>query len=172
MNHLKTLFFLLSRNFIPKNATMKKYFSILILTYLIMACGTNNNQNQDSLKIESVQSPPMVGNDADEHGCKASAGYKWSVLRNECIRIFEAGVRLEPVNKDLEQSLSAFVVVKTDSSDQQIELFVPYDEQTIIVKKEAIDKWSNDKYILTKAKEIYIIEDVNKKLLYKGAMEK
>jgi hypothetical protein len=151
---------------------MKKHFSIFIITYLIMACSTNNSQNQDSLKIEPVQTPPMVGNDADEHGCKASAGYRWSVLRNECIRVFEAGVRLDPVAKDLEQSLSAFVVIKTDSSDQEIELFVPYDEQTIIVKKEATDKWKNDKYVLTKAKEIYSIEDANKKLLYKGTIEK
>lgn len=149
---------------------MKKHFSILVLTYLIVACAPPNNQQQDSLTVEKV-SPPIVGNDADEHGCKASAGYRWSVLRNDCIRIFEAGVRLDPVAKDLEQSLSAFVVVKTDSSDQEMELFVPYDEQTIIVKKEATDKWKNDKYVLTKAKDTYSIEDANKKLLYKGTIE-
>lgn len=139
-----------------------------------MACNTNTTtQQDDSLKVEPTQTPsPMVGNDADEHGCKASAGYRWSVLRNECIRIFEAGVRLDPVAKELEQSLSAFVVIKTDSSDQEIELFVPYDEQTIIVKKEATDKWKNDKYVLTKAKDTYSIEDANKKLLYKGTIEK
>lgn len=63
-----------------------------------MACNTNTTtQHDDSLKVEPAQTPPpMVGNDADEHGCKASAGYRWSVLRNECIRIFEAGVRLDP----------------------------------------------------------------------------
>lgn len=150
---------------------MKKHFSILTLTYLLMACAPSNKQKQDTLTVEKANTPPMVGNDADEHGCKASAGYRWSVLRNDCIRIFEAGVRLDPVAKDLEQSLSAFVVIKTDSSDQEIELFVPYDEQTIIVKKEATDKWKNDKYVLTKAKEIYSIEDTNKKLLYRGTVE-
>ena len=150
---------------------MKKHSSILTLTYLLMACAPSNKQKQDTLTVEKANTPPMVGNDADEHGCKASAGYRWSVLRNECIRIFEAGVRLDPVAKDLEQSLSAFVVIKTDSSDQEIELFVPYDEQTIIVKKEATDKWKNDKYVLIKAKEIYSIEDTNKKLLYRGTVE-
>lgn len=141
---------------------------------MLMACNTHTTtQQDDSLKVEPAQTPPpMVGNDADPHGCKASAGYRWSVLRNECIRIFEAGVRLDPVAKDLEQSLSAFVVVKTDSSDQEIELFVPYEEQTIIVKKESADKWKNDKYLLTKIKDTYSIEDANKKLLYKGVVEK
>jgi hypothetical protein len=149
---------------------MKKYFSILLLTNLIMACAPQNNQQQDSLKVEKAN-PPMMGNDADEHGCKASAGYRWSVLRNECIRIFEAGIRLDPTAKDLEQTLSAFVIIKTDNSDQEIELFVPYDEQTIIVKKESANKWKNDKYILTKTKDTYNIEDVNRKLLYKGMIE-
>jgi hypothetical protein len=136
-----------------------------------MACAPPNNQQQDSLKIEKVK-PPMMGNDADEYGCKASAGYRWSVLRNECIRIFEVGIRLDPIAIDLEQSLSAFVVIKTDSSDQEIELFVPYDEQTIIVKKEDTYKWKNDKYLLTKTKNTYSIEDANKKLLYKGTIER
>lgn len=149
---------------------MKKYFSILVLTYLTIACTPPNNQQQDSLTVEKVNAP-IVGNDADEHGCKASAGYQWSVLRNECIRIFEAGVRLDPVAKDLEQSLSAFVVIKTDSSDQEIELFVPYNEQTIIVKKEATNTWKNDKYVLTRVKDTYSIEDANKQLLYKGTIE-
>lgn len=151
---------------------MKNTFSILILTYLTMACSTSNKQNQDSLKVESVQTPQMVGNDTDEHGCKASAGYRWSVLKNECIRIFEAGVRLDPVVKNLEQSLSAFVVMKNDSNDQEIELFVPYDEQSIIVKKESADKWKNNKYLLTKVKDTYSIEDVHQKLLYRGMIEK
>lgn len=153
---------------------MKKHFSILILSFHLIACNTNTTtQQDDSLKVEPAQTPPpMVGNDADEHGCKASAGYQWSVLRNECIRIFEVGIRLDPLSKDLEQTLSAFIVIKTDSSDQEIELFVPYDEQTIIVKKESADKWKNDKYTLTKTKDTYNIEDVNRKLLYKGMIER
>lgn len=153
---------------------MKKHFTILILSFQLIACNTNTTtQQDDSLKVEPAQtSPPMVGNDTDKHGCKASAGYRWSVLHNECIRIFETGVRLDPIAKDLEQTLSAFVVIKTDGSDQEIELFVPYDEQTIIVKKESADKWKNDKYTLTKTKDTYNIEDVNRKLLYKGMIER
>lgn len=29
---------------------------------------------------------PMVGNDADAHGCKASAGYAWNEALNQCVR--------------------------------------------------------------------------------------
>jgi heat shock protein HslJ len=34
--------------------------------------------------------PPIVGGDTDIHGCKASAGYSWSIGENKCIRPWEA----------------------------------------------------------------------------------
>ena len=36
----------------------------------------------------------IVGADKDIHGCIGSAGYKWSELRNECIRPFELSLQL------------------------------------------------------------------------------
>lgn len=33
--------------------------------------------------------PPIVGGDIDIHGCKASAGYSWSISENKCIRPWE-----------------------------------------------------------------------------------
>ena len=38
--------------------------------------------------------PQMVGNDADKHGCRASAGYTWSQLKKECIRIFDLDIKM------------------------------------------------------------------------------
>lgn len=34
--------------------------------------------------------PPIVGGDTDIHGCKASAGYSWSVSENKCTRPWES----------------------------------------------------------------------------------
>jgi hypothetical protein len=36
----------------------------------------------------------IVGADKDIHGCIGSAGYKWSEIRNECIRPFELSLQL------------------------------------------------------------------------------
>jgi hypothetical protein len=33
--------------------------------------------------------PQLVGNDSDEHGCKASAGYSWCEAKHKCLRIWE-----------------------------------------------------------------------------------
>ena len=44
----------------------------------------------------SVQAPQLIGENKDEHGCLTAAGYTWSELRRDCIRIFENGVRQQP----------------------------------------------------------------------------
>ena len=49
-------------------------------------------------KGNPVYEPGIVGNDSDEHGCKASAGYIWSALKKECIRVFE--LKLQLTNDD------------------------------------------------------------------------
>ncbi|WP_052315337.1 MULTISPECIES: hypothetical protein [Emticicia] len=151
---------------------MRKTLSILTLITTLMACSTTNNtQQQDTTKAE--QSPPIVGNDTDEHGCKPSAGYQWSVLKNDCIRIFESGQRLDPVAAELEKSFSAFAVFKSDSAKEQVELFLVGEKASVILNKDAkTSLWKNDKYTLSQNKEVYTLEDANKKLLYKSGADK
>ncbi len=50
-------------------------------------------------KGNPVYEPEIVGNDSDEHGCKASAGYSWSTLKKECIRVFELKMQLSNSDK-------------------------------------------------------------------------
>ena len=40
---------------------------------------------------------PQVGADKDAHGCIGSAGYTYSVVRKDCIRLWEEGTALTPV---------------------------------------------------------------------------
>lgn len=61
---------------------------------------------------------PMAGSDSDEHGCKASAGYTWSEVQKDCIRVFEKGIRTEAVDG---ANASAFIVFSPDST--KVELF-------------------------------------------------
>lgn len=59
----------------------------------------------------------MTGADRDEHGCIGSAGYTWSEVRQDCIRLFETGIRVESVDDDR----AAYIVFSQDSS--RVELF-------------------------------------------------
>lgn len=74
---------------------------------------------------------PKLGADRDAHGCIGSAGYAWSEIRKSCVRLFEVGLRLDPVPppKGNEATLSAFLVFAADdrapAKNDSVELFVP-----------------------------------------------
>lgn len=80
-----------------------------------------------SLLLAACSTPEqhLVGNDQDIHGCRASAGYQWSALTNQCVRLFEQAVRLNPT--DSAQTSSAFVLFNADQS--LAELTLPTGEQ-------------------------------------------
>lgn len=64
----------------------------------------------------------LVGVAKDEHGCNAAAGYTWAEVRQNCVRLFEDGVRLNSVT-DTAATSSAFVVFASDST--KAEVFLP-----------------------------------------------
>lgn len=83
---------------------------------LLASCGSGHGKQAEA--TENAADSVMVGNDKDEHGCIASAGYTWSEVQKDCIRLWEKGVRMTSVD-DAEKSL--FLVFSPDST--QVELF-------------------------------------------------
>lgn len=78
---------------------MKKMKSLMALTSVLIilsACNTNKAKEQAA-----------VGNDRDEHDCIGSAGYVWSEVREDCIRPFETGVKLQDC-KNTDSTTAAF----------------------------------------------------------------
>lgn len=135
----------------------------LFMFLLFSAC---NGQKPDGT--------PNVGGDSDKHGCIGSAGYQWSALRGECIRLFEAGIRLDPKAKDLNQTTSAFIVFKSMNEDAKVELFLPGGKAVILPKvgKDDAGTWKNKMYVLKQWRGMYSLENSSKKLLYQGAASK
>lgn len=114
---------------------------------------------------------PMVGNDSDEHGCKPSAGYSWSVVKNECIQVFNSGIRLDAQAANLDKTMSAFIVFKSETEDAQAELYLPSAKKSILLakdKKNGAGKWANANYVLSQWKGMYTLETKKKKVLYQG----
>ena len=144
---------------------MSSRFTIfaLFMFLLLSAC---NGQKPDGT--------PTVGGDSDKHGCIGSAGYQWSALRGECIRLFEAGIRLDPKAKDLNQTTSAFIVFKSMDEDAKVELFLPGEKAILLPKvgKDDAGTWKNKKYVLKQWRGMYSLEVVKGKLLYEGAASK
>ena len=146
------------------------FFSLLC----VCACTEAPKKDaQESAKTDTttIVDAPIIGGDSDEHGCKASTGYTWSVVKNECIRIFESGIRLNAKAVELDSTFSAFIVFKSETDESQAELFLPSEKKSTLLaqdKKNGAGKWTNDAYVLTQWKGMYTLEDSHKKVLYEG----
>jgi hypothetical protein len=108
---------------------------LLISISLLFTAACANHKTEAPTTPPANVEQPLVGGDQDAHGCKGSAGYTWSVLKNECIRIFESGVRLDAKAQDLDKTLSAFVVFKSEQDDAQAEIFMPSAKESVLLKK-------------------------------------
>lgn len=151
---------------------LTKFTMLVISATLFFSCNlekTNESSTSimDTVKVEST---PMVGNDVDEHGCKPSAGYTFSTLKNECIRVFESGIRMNAKTKGVDTTTSAFVVFKSETEKNEAEIFMPNSDKTIILKGEG-DKprsWVNSEYKLVETNNIYSLQNSKSELLYQS----
>ncbi|MEI6311125.1 MAG: hypothetical protein WCP57_02595 [Bacteroidota bacterium] len=145
---------------------------VVISCLFFIACNTSKQNNSTETKNEKEVAPVLVGNDADAHGCKASAGYQWSEIKQECIRVFEVGIRLNPVSKELDQTTSAFIVFKSATDISQAEVFMPNKEKSMLFQLEEgnnLSKWKYDNFELIEfEKGFYKIIDSTNHSLYEG----
>ena len=142
------------------------------------SCAETGVKKETSQPIKSDPAPivsaPIVGGDRDKHDCIASAGYQWSVLKNDCIRIFESGIRLNAVAANLDKTFSAFAVFKSEKEIAQAELFLVGVKNSVILNHVGDEKsqiWKNADYTLTQKGDTFSLEDSKKTLLYQGKMK-
>lgn len=100
-----------------------------------------------------AQKAPVVGGDKDVHGCKGSAGYTYSQLRNDCVRVFEQKIKLKEVNSDKSYTTSTAVIFSKNMS--KAEIFVPDGSaNSIILDRQGKSKiWKSGKHI----KDSYVL---------------
>lgn len=109
--------------------------------------------------------PPLVGGDTDKHGCKPSAGYTFSILKNDCVRLFEQKIRLKEVKP--KQSYSTFVSIIFSDDKRKAEIFIPATQSSVILLRKGRKlSWKGNGFELSKAKE-YTLKQGNK-LIYRG----
>jgi hypothetical protein len=122
-------------------------------------------------KPEKEEKIPMVGGDRDDHGCIGSAGYQWSVLKNECIRIFEAGIALDPKVTTFPKTSGLFIVFKSAADDAKVEIFMPNGKAFLLPKQKGAAVWKDKTYSLKLNKGVYVFENVKKTLVYEGKVK-
>lgn len=130
------------------------------LIYFTACNSTTSHKNSPTTTDTLTATEPMVGADRDKHNCIASAGYTWSAVKQNCVRIFEEGIRLNPtvVNKQ-EAVLCAFIIeAKTNDS---LELYLPNENngEGIICKTFTNEKnaWLYSNFVIVKNNNKYTI---------------
>lgn len=108
----------------------------------------------------SAQQNAVVGNDKDVHGCIGSAGYTYSQIRNECVRVFEQKIKLREVNPDKSYTTETAVIFSKNM--KKAEVFIPDGAaKSIILQKQGKNKiWKSgkaikDSYVLVLRKKEY-----------------
>ncbi|WP_343589909.1 hypothetical protein [Flavobacterium sp.] len=141
---------------------MKKMFLFLIIASII-SCGKKVSQENVSTTPKEPKKETVVGGDSDSHGCKASAGYTWSVLKKECIRVFENSTRLNHAEDGKTYSTVSYVIFDGNKA----ELFLDTQKESIILERKSEgDSWVNGDWQLIPWKG-YVLKK-GEKILYTG----
>lgn len=113
-------------------------FTISLFSLALVSCNSQKtgNNTQPPAKAEAGA---IVGGDKDEHGCKASAGYSWSAIKQECIRPFELTDKL----KDLTDSTMAAYLLFSQNK-KQVEIFAKEFKPALVISAA-----ENDSYLST-----------------------
>ena len=148
---------------------MKK---LVILSGIVLSMFSCNNQKNEEVKENSKQKTEeqeeLVGADRDEHGCITSAGFSWSELQQTCVQLWEAGVRLNPVEvKEEDAVISAFVLFNKDES--KAEIVLPKKEGSVILDKKSENLYEKGEYLYDNKEGAL---SINGKVAYKEESKK
>jgi hypothetical protein len=141
---------------------MKKIFLFSIIMGLSFSCAKKVSEENKTAKPQEIK-PVVVGGDSDAHGCKASAGYTWSTLKKECVRLFEVGTKLAHAEDGKTYSTVAYVIFDGNKA----ELFLDTQKDPILLERKSEgDSWTKDDYQLIPWKG-YVLKKADK-IIYTG----
>lgn len=115
---------------------MKKLIYISALAFCLFSCeGILKDRKDDEVEVKANKNV-VLGTDKDANGCVTSAGYRWSLLKKECIRVFEEGYRLNSIDELKGESITKSAFVVFEESGDKAELFLPDGSDSIILTRE------------------------------------
>lgn len=139
---------------------MKKMFLLTIIVITAFSCA--KKVSQENVTTKEPQEKKLVGGDSDSHGCKGSAGYTWSTLKKECIRIFE-GTKLSHYDDGKTYTTVSYVIFDGNKA----ELFLDTQKESIILERKSEgDSWKKDNLELIPWKGYVLKKDG--KIIYTG----
>ena len=112
---------------------------------------------------------PMAGSDRGMHGCIGSAGYTWSNIRKSCIRIFEEGIRLDPLsNTGSKATFSAFIVFAHGREGAYVEVYSLRKKRGVILHRAGLRAWEGGGWRLTRDHGLFKLSRGDGRVIYQG----
>jgi len=115
---------------------MKRFSTVITLSFLLLNPVTGC----------SATEAEMPGKLKDEYGCISSAGYSWSQLKSECVRIWEQGIPVKDSMKPYRWA-GGYVIFSEDGKRAELHL-ADIKNASILRKKENI--FENQNFLLKK----------------------
>lgn len=147
---------------------MKKIFLFVFMFLSFVSCDFVLKHKTSDVAIKDTLPELGIAIEKDTNGCVKEAGYKWSKIKNECIRIVDEGYRINPINdlSNLESSKSGYVLVSKDGLTAEI--FLQELPQSIYLSKTENDQVFKDKTYALFVNEGYSLYKSDS-LIYKAA---
>lgn len=93
-----------------------KTLPILGLVGVLCCCLSCTADAQHKQQTTAKETPVLMGSTRDEHGCIPTAGYTWSEIKQECVRVWEVGQTIYYKKTTGRTYQGIFVIFSADSS--------------------------------------------------------
>lgn len=102
---------------------------------------SENSQPKPPTNIPPVnQGAVPVGVNTSGNKCPLTAGYTWSKIKGQCVRLSEVAMQLDPTKDTSSAKLSAFVIFPSDGKNNTVEAFLPH-KDSILLNREKNNDW-------------------------------
>lgn len=147
---------------------MKKSLLVLGLLIVVFSCKERVKPTVDNFSDNDQTENIVVDDQKDDEGCLTSAGYIHSKIKNDCVRLFDIGIRLNPKSNPENENavLVAYLILSEDSFEAEV--FLPSQEASVIFLRTAegqpwvYQDWqlvANEGYVLKKNEEVLFAGD-------------
>ena len=100
----------------------QKIILVLISCLILSGCTVGPNKEEiviiptvaEEIVVDETPTPveQLVGDDEDEHGCKASAGYSWCEIKQKCLRTWEEKCEEKKVEETVKVAVTKILAEK------------------------------------------------------------
>jgi hypothetical protein len=148
---------------------MRKSLFIYSIIFSFVACKKLDFEQQEELKVKQTIVDTIDDVDKDKNGCLAGAGYVWSILNKECIKLYESTITLYPeFNQNNEDETQNAYLIFEENNGNEAELFLPSQVKSIILIRQSegqpwiFNEWKllpSNGFVLKKGEEILFLGD-------------